>query len=190
MIIKTETLVKMALLAALSIVLAYFVHFPIFPTAAFLEYDMADVPILIGAFLFGPVNGLALTVVASVLQGVTVSAASGWVGVLMHFFATGAYVMTAGTIYKKRHDRVGAVIGLCAGTAAMTLAMIPLNLIFTVYFLGAPFEAVRDMLIPTIIPFNLIKAGANGMITFFVYKAVARILRTELEQRETIPGTK
>ena len=52
--------------------------------------------------------------------------------------------------------------------------MIPLNLIFTVRFLGVPREAVMAMLLPTIIPFNLIKAGINSVVTFVVYKSVSR----------------
>ena len=61
---KTTTtqkkLVTMAMLAGLSIVLMYLVRIPA-PGAPFLEYDPADVPILIGTFLFGPVSGLVLT---------------------------------------------------------------------------------------------------------------------------------
>ena len=68
--------VKLGLLAAISILLVYLIHFPIFPAASYLEYDMADVPILIGTFLFGPLWGLLLTAVVSVLQWVLVSPAS------------------------------------------------------------------------------------------------------------------
>ncbi len=74
---NTVRLAKMGMLVAVSIVLVYFVHFPIFPAVAFLEYDPADIPILMGTFAFGPVAGILLTVVTAVIQGVTVSAASG-----------------------------------------------------------------------------------------------------------------
>ena len=47
---KVRKLATMAMLVAISIVLVYLIHFPIFPGAAFLEYDPADIPILIGAF--------------------------------------------------------------------------------------------------------------------------------------------
>ena len=53
----TKKLTTMAMLAALSIVLVTFIHFPLFPAAAFLEYDPADIPIFIGTFLFGPLAG-------------------------------------------------------------------------------------------------------------------------------------
>ena len=180
---KAEQLVQMAILAALSIVLVYLVRFPIFPSAPFLEYDMADVPILIGTFLYGPVSGLALTVVVSVIQGLTVSAQSGWIGIVMHIIATGALVLVAGTIYTYKRTRTGAVIALILGTIAMTLTMIPLNLFFTVRFMGVSRDIVVSMLVPIIIPFNLIKAGANSIITFLVYKSVGRILRVEMVKR-------
>ncbi len=171
-----KEMVMLAMLAAVSIVLVYLVHFPIFPAAPFLEYDMADIPILLGTFLFGPWNGLLLTVVVSVIQGLTVSAGSGWVGIIMHIIATGTFVIVAGTIFRMKYNRFSAILGFACGSLAMTLMMIPLNLIFTVYFLGASRELVLSMLIPIIIPFNLIKAVANSVITFSVYKAVERII--------------
>ena len=74
---NTLKVVKMGILVALSIVLVYLIHFPIFPAVAFLEYDPADFPILVGTFAFGPAAGLILTIVTSLIQGLTVSAASG-----------------------------------------------------------------------------------------------------------------
>ena len=44
---STVKLAKMGMLVAVSIVLVYFIHFPIFPAVAFLEYDPADIPIII-----------------------------------------------------------------------------------------------------------------------------------------------
>lgn len=171
---RVHQMVAMAMLAGISLVLMYLIRFPLLPAAPFLEYDMADVPILIGTFLFGPLKGLLLTVIVSLIQGFTVSAGSGWIGIAMHICATGMFVIIAGTIYKLFKTRVGALIGLIAGSIGMVLVMIPLNLIFTVHFLGVPREAVVAMLIPTIIPFNLIKALVNSTITFIVYKTVSR----------------
>ncbi|HAA37600.1 MAG TPA: hypothetical protein DCE00_01870 [Firmicutes bacterium] len=95
---NVRQMVNLAMLAALSVLLVYLVRFPIFPSAPFLEYDMADVPILIGTFLFGPWSGLILTIVVSLLQAATVSAGSGWIGALMHIVATGAFFLVGGSI--------------------------------------------------------------------------------------------
>lgn len=173
---KTRRLTTMALLVAIAVVLVALIHFPILPAAPFLEYDPADIAIFIGTFLFGPGAGFGITVVASVIQGLTVSAASGWIGIVMHILATGSYVLVAGIIYRRRHDRRGAIAALVAGTLVMTAVMCVCNLIFTPIFMGAPMETVVAMLLPAIIPFNLIKAGVNSVITFLVYKPISRVV--------------
>jgi riboflavin transporter FmnP len=169
---------KMGVLSALAIVLMYLIRFPLIPSAPFLIYEPADVPILIGAFLYGPVSGLIITVVVSVIQALTASA-DGWVGAVMHIIATGAFVIVAGIIYKNVHTLKGAIIALVSGSITMTLVMIPLNLFITSKFLNVPVEVVKSMLIPAIIPFNILKAGINSIITAAVYKAAGKILRAE-----------
>ena len=173
---RTNTLAKLGILAAISVVLVAIVHFPLIPAASFLEYDPADVPILLGTFALGPAAGLLLTVVASVIQGVTVSAASSWYGILMHVIATGTYVLVAGNIYKAHKTKKQAILALVCGTLAMTAVMIPANLFITPIFMGAPRAAVAAMLPTAIIPFNLLKAGINSVITFLLYKRVSPLL--------------
>ena len=65
---KTMKLAKMGMLVAISILLVN-IHFPIFGPVAFLEYDPADIPILIGGFAFGPLAGVCITIVTAILQG-------------------------------------------------------------------------------------------------------------------------
>lgn len=177
-----KRIVQLGLLTAISVVLVYLVRFPIFPSAAYLEYDMADVPILIGGFLFGPWYGLLLTAAVSLLQWLLVSQSSGWVGCLMHFFATGSSVLVSASLYRKNRTLRGAITAMMLGGLVHVLMMIPLNLIFTVHFNGAPMEMVLAMLPTVIIPFNLIKVSANSLLTFLLYKRVAKILRWELPE--------
>ena len=173
--ITTIRLAKMAMLVAISIVLVALIHFPIFPAVAFLEYDPADIPILIGTFAFGPLAGVLLTIVTSVIQGVTVSAASGVYGILMHIIATSVLVLAAGLVYKKNKTRKGAVIGIICGVAAMTIVMIGANMVITPIFMGVPRNVVWDLM-PFIAGFNAIKAGINGAVTFLVYKRISGFL--------------
>lgn len=171
-----KKLVVMAMLAAVSVVLVWAVHVPLIPMVSFLEYDPADVPILIAALAYGPVAGVVLTVVVSVIQGLTVSAASGLYGILMHVIATSTLVLVAGGVYRLRHTRGGGALGLALGTLAMGLVMMPANHFITPHFMGQPVAVVDALLLPGILPFNLIKAGLNSGITFVVYKVVSRYL--------------
>jgi len=173
---NTRKLTTMAIMIAVSVVLVYFIHIPIFPQVAFLEYDPADIAILICGFAFGPVAGICVTVVASLIQGLTVSAQSGVYGIIMHIIATSALVLVSSLIYRKNKSRKGAIIGLLCGIAAMVAVMIPANLFITPYFMGVPRKMVIDLL-GFIVAFNAIKAGLNSILTFALYKSVSKLFK-------------
>ncbi|MDP4108609.1 MAG: ECF transporter S component [Bacillota bacterium] len=172
----TKRITALGVFAAISVILTYLIRFPIFPAASFLEYDPADVTILITAFIFGPAWGVLLTFCVAAIQAMTVSASSGIIGFFMHFIATGAFSAVAGLIYRRLPDIKGSVIALIAGVLTMTAVMIPLNLIFTPMY-GVPIDAVKQMIVPVIVPFNLIKAGINAAITLLLYKRTGSLIR-------------
>ena len=173
---NTRKLTTMAIMIAVSVVLVYFIHIPIFPQVAFLEYDPADIAILICGFAFGPVAGICVTVVASLIQGLTVSAQSGLYGILMHIIATSALVLTSSLVYRKHKSKKGAALSLLCGVFAMVIVMIPANLFITPFFMGVPRQMVID-LFGFIIGFNAIKAGLNAILTFVLYKSVSKLLK-------------
>lgn len=176
---RTKKMVTMAMMVAISVTLVYLIHFPIMPMVPFLEYDPADIPILIGTFAFGPLAGVALTAVTSLVQGLTVSAGSGFYGILMHIIATSALTTVAGTVYYTRKTKRTALIGLLLGMAVMALIMIPANMVITPAFMGVPAGTVWSLM-PFIIAFNVIKAGINGIITFYIYKRISNFLHSFL----------
>ncbi|QNU66823.1 ECF transporter S component [Ruminiclostridium herbifermentans] len=173
---NTKKLTTMGILTAISIILIISpLRFP-FPLAPFLEYDAGDIPILIGGFIYGPLSGILLTVVASIIQALTVSSASGWVGCIMHIFATSSLVGIAAGIYSKRRTLKGAIIGLILGSLSMTVIMIILNLIINPLFYGMTVETVKQLIVPAILPFNIMKAGINSIITLLIYKSIGVLL--------------
>ncbi|MDO5302507.1 MAG: ECF transporter S component [Clostridia bacterium] len=173
---KTLRISKMAMLAAISIVLVMIIHFPIIPTAAFLEYDPADIPIFIGTFAFGPVAGVILTVIVSIIQGLTVSAGGQIWGIIMHIIATGSFAIIAGNLYTHNKSKKGAIIALVAGAITMTIVMCACNLVITPIYTGMPRSAIMPMIPTAILPFNLIKAGINSVVTFLLYKRISGFL--------------
>lgn len=180
---NTRKLTTMAIMIAVSVVLVYFIHIPIFPQVSFLEYDPADIAILICGFAFGPVAGICVTVVASVIQGITVSAQSGVYGILMHIIATSALVLTSSLIYRGHKSKKGAAVALICGVCAMVIVMIPANLVLTSFYLsniiGIPVDAARQTVISLlgfIVAFNAIKAGINAIVSFVLYKSISKLL--------------
>ncbi len=119
---------------------------------------------------------MILTVIASGIQALLVSPQSGVYGFLMHVIATSTLVVTASVIYRYKHTISGAIIGLVSGTVAMALVMMVANHFVTPLFMGVPTSVVDPMLLPIILPFNLVKAGINSAVTFLVYKTVSRYI--------------
>lgn len=184
--------VKLGVLAAVSIVLAATVHFPIFPAISFIEYDMGDVPIVIGALAYGPWWGLALTVVTAIIQGVTVSAASGPIGILMHILSTGSGVLAATLVYNRHKSKKGAVISLLVFVPAVTLTMLICNYFLTPLYMVSPdfpYRAAQQQKVVPLMGFilliNLIKCTANAVFIYFLYKPMSRyFLKREFFRRK------
>ena len=171
-----KKLVTMGVLTAISIILIMIIRFPLIPAAPFMEYEPSDIPIIMGGLIFGPVSGIVLAVVTAFVQFATVSSSSGLIGLLMHVIAAVVLVGVSASIYKIKKTTVGLIIGLVLGTIAMTAVMIPANLIFYPLFTGMSVSAVKELVVPVLLPFNLIKAGLNSIVTFLIFKAIGKLL--------------
>ncbi len=180
---KTTKLCVLGMLSALSIVLVFLVRVPILPEAPYLEYDPADIPILIAAYLYGPYAALAVTFVVCVIQGVTVSASSGIIGILMHFFATGAMSVTVGMLSERGKFNIRTFFAAIAGAVMMVLIMIPLNMVFTPLYTGFSTKTISSMILPIFIPFNTLKSGINTVISMIVYGALIPALKLKRETK-------
>jgi riboflavin transporter FmnP len=172
----TLHLTKLAMMTAIAVAFSFLPTFPILPTADFIRYEFSDLPILISVFAFGTPAGLAVAAVSILINALLGGAESAVYGMIMHFLAIGAYSVTAGLIYRKGKSRRSAVIGMLVGILAMTAIMIPANLIVTPKFTGAPISVIKGMLVPAILPINLIKGAITAVLTFVLYKRVSGFL--------------
>ncbi len=173
--VNTKMLTRISLLAALSVVFLLVVpRVSLVPAAPYLQYDMADVPILLAAFLLGTAPGLWVLALVSLIQGVVLGE-NGLVGAFMHFCATGGLV--AVYLANKLSGLKGLTLGLLAGSVTRMLIMIPMNLLITVYVFGQPAEIVRAAMLPGIMPFNFLVAAINSVIFFVIYKINEKVFR-------------
>ncbi len=181
---STKKISGLAVLASISIVLVLTIHFPLIPSPIPLEYDPADIPIFLGTFMYGPFAGIILTAVVCVLQGTTVSAASGPYGILMHFFATGSYVLVAGLIYKMRRTYKGAIHAIISGSIVSVGTMVLWNLLITPLYLGVPRAVVAGLIPTAILPFNAIKISINSIATLLLYKHTKKFFNYILDEKD------
>lgn len=167
-------LVSMALLSAIAVAADLFLRLP--GIGGFLTYEPKDVILTVGGFIFGPLAGILMSFLVCLVEMITVST-TGWIGLLMNFLSSAVFVGVSAAIYYKKQTLSRAITGLIAATFSMLAVMLLWNYIMTPIFTGMPREKVLELFVPLLIPFNLIKASLNAVLTMLLYKAVVTALR-------------
>ena len=142
----------------------------------FLQFEIKGTVIAIGGFLFGPLSAAVISIVVGVIEMFTVSD-TGIIGCIMNLLAACAFACPAAYIYQKNRTRKGAVIGLTAGVAALTVTMLLWNYLITPIYMHMDRSVVAAMLPTVFLPFNLAKGGLNMALTLVLYKPVVTALR-------------
>ena len=145
------------------------------PLVLFLKYDPKDIIIAISGLMFGPAASLWVALLVSFVEMLTISETGIW-GFLMNVISSASFSCTAAFIYQKRPKFSGAMMGLLCGWGCMVFVMLHWNGLIAPIYMGYPREAVRELLIPVFLPFNLLKGGVNAVITIFLYKPIVTVL--------------
>ena len=168
--------VKKMSVMAMFIALGYICLFVFRFKVSFLTLDFKDVFITLGVFVYGPVAAIVIAFVEALLELVTVSDTGFW-GALMNFCGSASFAVTASLIYKYNKNFKGAVIGLVSAVFCMTAVMLLMNLIITPIYSHVPVKTVVGMILPLLLPFNLIKSVLNAAITFVLYKPMSQAFK-------------
>ncbi|HHU91590.1 MAG TPA: ECF transporter S component [Halanaerobiaceae bacterium] len=171
--IKTNKMVKVSLLAAISYILTFIrIPLPLFPE--YLKLDIAELPALIGGFSLGPVYGIMIVLIRNIVDFLT-KTTTGGVGELSNFIVGSSFVITASLIYNYNKTRKTALISVICGTLVMSLLALLSNkyIIFPLYGLPADW----GFLFTFIFPFNLIKGGVNSVVVLLIYKKISSLLK-------------
>lgn len=172
---KTRRLAVTAMLCALAYAAVAVARIPITPVE-FLKYEPKDVVIAIGGFLYGPLSALAISVIVSLIEMLTVST-TGWIGFVMNVLSSAAFAGVAALVYRRKRTLGGAVLGLCLGVVGMAGTMVLWNYLITPLYMGTSRAEVAAMLLPVILPFNLLKGCLNAALTALLYRPVVQGLR-------------
>ena len=184
---RLKTLLCMAMLTALAVAADLTLRLPVM----FLTYEPKDVILTIGAFIFGPVAGIVMSLVVCLIEMITISD-TGVIGLLMNFLASAVFIGVSSVIYSRKKTLSRAVIGLIVGSLSMLFIMLLWNYILTPVFMNTTREAVLELFLPLLIPFNLLKAALNSALILFLYKGVVTALRKAglIPVRESNDGDK
>lgn len=175
---STKQLVTMALMCAIAILLS-FLEFPIFPAAAFLKLDISFVPSAVMGFAYGTGPGILVGIACAVAHG---AITGNWVGCLMNIIACCAFIIPAAAVYKRNRTFKGAMIGLVISIVSLVVAACIANLIVDPLFYGMPFDVVAGLIVPAILPFNIIKGIVIAVLTGIVYKSISNLITPAKDQ--------
>ncbi|MGI6756249.1 MAG: ECF transporter S component [Atopobiaceae bacterium] len=172
---STKRIAVCALFCAISAVCTLFLEFPIMPGVEWLRYDPSGVVALLAGFSFGPAVGAIVSILPYFVH---LGTSGGIYGTIMAILATFALVMPAALTYRKIQSIKGAIVGMAIGAIVCLVAVIVGNLVFTPLYSGMPIEAVQALILPVLVPFNVMKIALNcvlgGLLLMPVSKAISQ----------------
>lgn len=193
-LLSTKNIAKIAILAALAALLMQF-RFPLPFAPSFLDFDLAEIPSLIGSFAMGPLAGFIIVVLKVLLKLLMNGTSTAMVGELSNIVVNGTLVIIAGAYYKKHRTFKGAIIAMILAVSSMSIVAALSN-----YFVIFPFYAkmfnmeINDLvgmgaklnglvssyetlMLFTIIPFNLVKGIITSLVTTLLYPRISPLLK-------------
>ena len=182
---KVYRLVGVAMLAAVGFVLMNFGIPLFFP---FLKLDFSDLTVLLGGLIYGPVGGIAVAFVRSLLHWVfTGGGIVNLIGDAAAFIASVGFMVPVVLAIRNHTSVPRQLLGLGLGTLSLTAIMSVLNwlVLMPLYLWAWNFKlgmsTLRYVLVG-VIPFNLIK----GLVISIVFFAVAKALMPWLEKHGAV----
>ncbi|WP_083485367.1 ECF transporter S component [Liquorilactobacillus ghanensis] len=175
----TKKYVLAACLAGISYLLM-FLAFSIIPIVPYMKIDFSDLPILFGMFLLGPIGGIEIALIRSVLY-LLISGPSiaQLIGVATSFLATLLFCLPI--YYLLRHDQSLTVkhvlLTITAATLSLTIVLSVANwwVITPLYMsvLGMKISLpLSKLVLFGVVPFNLIKGILVGSVFWLIFSRI------------------
>ena len=172
---STKRIATTALFCAVAAIATLFIEFPILPGVTFLKYDPSAIVALVAGFAFGPATGAIVSILPYLVHLAT---ESGLYGTFMAVVATLTLVLPASLIYQRTTTMRGAVTGLAVGAVVCLVSCILANIVVTPLYMGAPRETVIGMVVPVLLPFNVLKIAINCVVAALVYKPISKAIES------------
>lgn len=192
--ISVRSIALIGMLGAVAAVLM-FLEMPL-PVIAppFYKMDLSEVPVLIGTFAMGPVAGMLIELIKILVHLIIKGTSTAFVGELGNFAVGCALILPAALVYHFKRTRVGAVLGMIAGTLVMAVVGMAINGFVLLPLYAAAFggmeaiiaagtavhagvDSVFGFVALCVAPFNLIKGVITSVLTFFLYKRISSLIK-------------
>lgn len=184
-VLTLRFIVRAGIFSALAIVLYLlfkFIEIPMF--APFLKLHVDEVPIFIASFAYGPLMGLVVIVIKTLVSLIFTNPAVPFIGEFADLVYSIAFILPAAFIYKRNRNMKGVIIGFVVGFVSEIVVsffmnwfvMIPLYMKITELDGGLIKDIVFTYCLPAVLPFNAIKNAIVIAITLPTYKSLHRLI--------------
>lgn len=195
-ILTTRKIVVTGMFSAIAVIL-HICDFgvPFAPPGVY-RMDLSEIPVLIGAYAYGPVIGVLIEFIKIILKLMIKGTSTAFVGDLANFLVGCSLVLPASIIYRFKKTKKNAIISCITGTIIITVFGSAFNAFYliptfaTMY--GMPVDAIIGMgtelnahitdlttfVLFIVAPFNLLKGAVDSIITILIYKPLHPILKS------------
>ena len=183
------------MLGAIAAVLYLFDFSVAFLAPGFYKLDFSEVPVMVGAFYLGPVGGVVVELVKTLLKLAIRGTSTAFVGELANFVVGCSFAVPAAIVYHMNKSKKTAKMSLTAGTLCMAVFGSAFNAIYlipafaTLY--GIPLDVIVGMgtainpaitsvwtlALFSVAPLNLLKGVLISVPTMLLYKRISKILQ-------------
>lgn len=190
----TKRLVLTAMLGAISAILMI-LEFPMPFIPPFVKMDFSELPVILGGFIMGPIDGAIIAIIKIALNFLLNGTSTAGIGELANLIYSLGYMFPAVLLYHKFKSKKGAIISLTTGTIITSIISIIMNVvvIFPLYIslteldlativgmtssLNPYVTDIVSLMLFSMLPFNLFKYGVTSIITFLLYKKLSSVIK-------------
>lgn len=193
--LTTRKIAMVGVFSAIAAVLMLF-EFPVFWAPGVYKLDFSELPILIGAFAFGPVAGVLMEFIKIVLNLLMDGTGTAFIGELANFAVGCSFILPASVIYRFGKTKKSAIIACVVGTAVITLfgtafnaiyllpafdkaGMMPIGKIIELGMSMNPLVSegnIWSFVAACVAPLNFVKGVSVSLLTMLVYKRLSPIV--------------
>ncbi len=173
----------------------HMLDFPLlFLAPEFYKLDLSEVPVLLCGFYLGPSATVVCEGVKILLKLLLKGTSTAFVGDFANFVVGCSLVIPATILYHIRKTRKGAILGMIAGTAILTVFGSLFNAVYLLpkfsELFGLPLDTIVAMgtaingnvsnistfVLLCVAPLNLVKGVSVSVLTLLLYKHVEKAL--------------
>lgn len=190
MFFSVNTIAKVAIFIAVAFIVSIFeISLPLSPP--FYKIDFSSAVVLLGSYTIGPLAGIIIAVLKTVLKMITFGSQSAFVGEYVDIIITILYVFPASVIYRNHNNNKNAILGMSVGVFFMTLCGCILNyyLLIPIYakLTGIAVESIvettgnalvtnlKSLVIFVTLPFNILKGTVCSVIGYLCLLPITKL---------------